>query len=60
VGLNAGKLKTGLWRLVARAEPATPGERFIAARGSLATSITVGDEFEYSDEEIDEILDAPA
>jgi prevent-host-death family protein len=45
-------------RLV-RIEPATPGSRFLAARGSLAGSITIGEDFEFSDAEIDELLDDP-
>jgi len=43
-------------RLV-RVEPATPGSRFLAAHGSLAGSIAVGEDFEFSDEEIDAMLD---
>jgi len=45
-------------RLV-RVEPATPGSRFLAAHGSLAGSITIGEDFEFSDEEIDAMLDEP-
>jgi hypothetical protein len=40
-------------------EPATPGSRFLAAHGSLAGSITIGEDFEFSDEEIDAMLDDP-
>ena len=43
-------------RLV-RVEPATPGSRFLAAHGSLAGALTIGEEFEFSDEELDAILD---
>jgi prevent-host-death family protein len=46
-------------RLV-RVEPATPGSRFLAAHGSLAASIEIGEEFEFTDSEIDAILDEPA
>lgn len=47
-------------RLV-RIEPALgPGARFLAARGSLAGQIIFADDFELSDEELDEILDEPA
>lgn len=47
-------------RLV-RIEPdAGPGARFLAARGSLAGQISIADDFEFSDAELDEILDAPA
>ena len=45
-------------RLV-RVAPSTPGSRFIAAHGSLAGSIVIGDDFEFSDEEIDAMLDDP-
>jgi prevent-host-death family protein len=43
-------------RLV-RVEPATPGSRFLAAHGSLAGSITLSDDLELSDAEIDAMLD---
>jgi prevent-host-death family protein len=46
-------------RLV-RVEPQTPGSRFLAARGSLAGAITIGDDFEFTDAEIDAMLDEPA
>jgi prevent-host-death family protein len=46
-------------RLV-RIEPATPGSRFLAARGSCVGAIVIGDDFELSDAEIDEMLDEPA
>ena len=39
-------------------EPAPPGSRFLAARGSLAESIRIGDDFELSEAEIDARLDA--
>jgi prevent-host-death family protein len=42
-------------RLV-RVEPATPASRFLAARGSLAGAIVIGDDFEFSDAEIDAML----
>jgi prevent-host-death family protein len=45
-------------RLV-RVEPSTPGSRFLAAQGSLAGSITIGEDFEFSDAEIDAMLDDP-
>ncbi len=37
-----------------------PGRRFLAARGTLAGQISVGGDFEFTDEEIDELLDEPA
>ncbi len=47
-------------RLV-RIEPVPgPGARFLAARGSLAGRISIGEDFELTDEEIDELLDEPA
>jgi prevent-host-death family protein len=46
-------------RLV-RIEPSPgPGARFLAARGSLAGQVSLGDDFELTDEEIDEMLDGP-
>ena len=46
-------------RLV-RAEPVSPGARFLAAEGALAGAIEIGDAFELTDAELDEILDEPA
>lgn len=45
-------------RLV-RVEPSTPGSRFLAAHGSLAGTITIGEDFELSEAEIDAMLDDP-
>ena len=45
-------------RLV-RVEPSTPGSRFLAAQGKLAGSITIGEDFEFSDAEIEALLDDP-
>jgi hypothetical protein len=36
-----------------------PGARFLAARGSLAGQITIGEDFEFTEAEIDELLDQP-
>lgn len=47
-------------RLTAIAPSPGPGPRFLAARGSLAGRITIGEDFELTDEEIDEMLDEPA
>jgi prevent-host-death family protein len=41
-------------------EPASAGSRFLAARGSLAGSSAIGEDFEFSDEELDAMLDEPA
>ena len=43
-------------RLV-RVEPSTTGSRFLAAQGSLAGSIEIGEDFELSEAEIDAMLD---
>jgi prevent-host-death family protein len=44
-------------RLV-RIEPSRgPGARFLKARGTLAGRISIADDFELTDEEIDEMLD---
>lgn len=37
---------------------AKPGTRFLAAGGSLAGRITIGEDFEFSDAELDEMLGA--
>jgi prevent-host-death family protein len=44
-------------RLVPIEPPAGPGARFLAARGSLATEIVIADDFEFTEREIDELLD---
>ena len=46
-------------RLV-RIDPSpSPGARFLAARGSLSGQISIGDDFEFTEDELDEILDEP-
>jgi prevent-host-death family protein len=46
-------------RLV-RIEPSPgPGARFLAARGALAGRISIGDDFELTDDEMDALLDEP-
>ncbi len=37
-----------------------PGARFLAARGSLAGQVSIGSDFEFTDEEINQIIDGPA
>lgn len=37
--------------------PKGPGERFLAARGSLAGQIWIAENFEFTDAEMDEALD---
>lgn len=46
-------------RLVKIDAPVTPGARFLAAHGSMSGKILIGDDFEYTDREIDEILESP-
>jgi prevent-host-death family protein len=47
-------------RLV-RIEPSPgPGAQFLRARGSLAGQISIADDFELTDEEIDQLLDERA
>jgi prevent-host-death family protein len=36
-------------------EPLTPGERFASLKGALAGQIFIADDFEFSEEELDEI-----
>lgn len=43
-------------RLVAL-DQAKPGDRFLAAQGSSAGEIRIGDDFEFTDAEIAEMLD---
>jgi len=44
-------------RLV-RVDPSPgPGARFLAVRGSLAGQISIGEDFEFTDDEIDELLE---
>lgn len=47
-------------RLVRIDPPSGPGARFLAARGSLAGRISIGEDFEFTEAEIDEMLDEPA
>lgn len=47
-------------RLVPVGPPSTPGTRFLAVRGALSGRITVSDDFEFSEAELDEMLDGPA
>lgn len=46
-------------RLVPIIQAAGPGTRFLAARGSLAGHISIGDDFEFTEGELDELLDDP-
>jgi prevent-host-death family protein len=44
-------------RLVPIAPATGPGPRFLSARGSLAGRISIGEDFEFTEREIDEMLD---
>jgi prevent-host-death family protein len=46
-------------RLVKIEPPNTPGARFVAAHGTMAGQIIIGDDFEFTDDEIDEMIDRP-
>lgn len=43
-------------RLVRVEEPPTPGSRFMAARGALRGQIQVGEDFEFTEDELDDFL----
>jgi prevent-host-death family protein len=47
-------------RLVRIEPPAGVGARFLAARGSLAGQIMIADDAEFTEAELDEMLDEPA
>ena len=42
-----------------RIERAAAGSRFLAAQGSLAGRISIADDFEFTDDELDELLGDP-
>ena len=44
-------------RLVPMEPSPTPGQRFLAARGSLAGEIVIAADFEFTDQELDQLLD---
>lgn len=44
-------------RLVKAEQDVAPGRKFLASKGVLAGKIRIGDDFEFSDQELDEILD---
>ncbi len=48
---------TPVARLVPIEADEGPGERFIAARGALAGAIRIGEDFEFTDDEIAEMVD---
>ncbi len=41
-------------------EPPSPGSRFLSARGAMRGQIDLGEDFEFTDAEIDAMLDDPA
>jgi len=47
-------------RLVAIDPAPGPGARFLAARGSLAGQMSIAEDFEFTDEEIGQLLDEPS
>ncbi len=47
-------------RLVRIEAPDSVGARFLSARGSLAGLISIADDFEFSDAELDDMLGEPA
>lgn len=46
-------------RLVKVERPLSPGQRFAALRGSMKGEIWIGEDFEFTEDELDEILDNP-
>ena len=46
-------------RLIPIDLPSAPGKRFVAARGSLAGRIAMSEDFEFTADELEEILDGP-
>lgn len=46
-------------RLVRIDPAASPGRRFVAARGSLAGRISLADDFEFTEAELADLLDDP-
>lgn len=46
-------------RLVRIELSSSPGRRFLKARGSLAGRISLADDFEFTDAELDDMLDEP-
>jgi prevent-host-death family protein len=47
-------------RLVAIDATVSRGEQFLAARGSLAGRLSIGDNFEFTEAELEQSLDDPA
>lgn len=47
-------------RLVRIEAPDSPGARFLAARGALAGRLEIATDFEFTEVELDELLDEPA
>jgi prevent-host-death family protein len=46
-------------RLVAVEQPDGPGAQFLAARGALAGRIRLAEDFEFSEQELDDMLSGP-
>lgn len=51
---------TPVARLVRIDPPMRPGVRFLASRGALAGRISIPEDFEFSEAELDALLDEPA
>lgn len=46
-------------RLVKAEHDQAPGRKFLESKGILAGKIRIGDDFEFSDRELDELLNEP-
>jgi prevent-host-death family protein len=46
-------------RLVRTEQDTVPGRTFLRAKGIMAGKIRIGDDFEFSDEELDAVLNEP-
>lgn len=46
-------------RLVPIELPSSPGKRFLAARGSLAGHVSITEDFEFTEAELDDMFDGP-
>ncbi len=57
--VEIGRAGVPVARLI-RIEPSeSPGAQFLSARGSLAGHISIADDFELTEAELDELLDEP-
>ncbi len=58
--IEIGRNGVPVARLIRIERSKSPGARFLAARGSLAGHISIADDFELTEAELDELLDEPA